>query len=238
VSEQDELERGILAAHAAGDRRELERLQARYRAGDWTTRPAAPAGLRSSARRAGPPRLTVTTATRGSVTTSSSAGAGSVTGRPAVARVLVTRDAYDALVRHPELGLGRELAGGLYGRVERGELVVEALSSAYLDSSTYRAELDEQALLHGLDAAVARRCGWELVGHWHSHATGLEPSRADRDNWQAWALEHGPFLGLIAAPSCDPARSEAAWLYPRLGAWLATAGQVRSLPLRVEPPES
>ena len=238
MSDQAALERSILTALERGDRRELERLQARYRAGDWTTRPAAPAGLRSSARRARPPRLTVTTSARG-IATTATADAATVAGTRTVRRVLVARAAYDALVRHPELGLGREVAGGLYGHVNRAELVVEALSSAYLSSRTYRAELDEQALLHGLDAAVARRCGWELVGHWHTHSRPgpADPSRADVDNWRSWAAERSPFLGMIVSPSCDPALSDAAWLWPVVMAWVATCHSTAAIEVRVEPPQ-
>jgi proteasome lid subunit RPN8/RPN11 len=122
--------------------------------------------------------------------------------------LVLSRDAYDAVLDHAERDVPREACGVLAG-TRNGDVLARAAypMANVADTPRIRYALDPEALLETVDAIEA--AGRDVVGFYHSHPAGpARPSETDHRE-AAWPDHHYVVVSLAGRP-------------PTLDAWLWT----------------
>ena len=118
----------------------------------------------------------------------------------------------------------------------RDELVIETVYAA--KGSDHRGEKTTISLDGEWFAVVdekAQRCGWRVVGDWHSHPeSDTEPSARDEHGWlQQAAGLHQDYVGIVLCP--DPYADMDRFARPQWRGYLATqTGTLRPIALQFE----
>lgn len=221
MSDVQELERSITAAHTNGDTRTLERLQAEYRK-FATTRVTGPEAIRIVERSQ----------------TSTIMDAAAVTGEESAApSVIVIRpEARSTVINDFDYSAGMECGGLLVGHEDMDAIVVETVWGA--DDHNYVGERDSIRYAGDWCSHVdarARRAGWRLLGDVHSHRHALsDPSPTDVNAWRGLARGlRRTWLAVLITP--DANATEDAFARPRWRGFIATPdGSLREVALQFE----
>lgn len=119
---------------------------------------------------------------------------------------------------------GREACGALFGYRDGDRIVIEDVGpsspGSFRSTSETAFDLGHAASLERWHAR--RGSGCRLIGDWHTHPNGAEPSDADQRAWRAGAsLTGGDWVGVIADCSLDQGFP---YFTPELLAWTASRG--------------
>ena len=128
-----------------------------------------------------------------------------VTENTGTTRTVVLRPEARHTIRNLDLTTEWESGGWLVGWQDGDELIVETVYAA--KGSDHRGEKNAVSLDGEWFAVVdekAQRCGWRVVGDWHSHPqSDTEPSARDEHGWlQQTVRLRQVYVGIILCP--DP----------------------------------
>jgi len=220
VSDIQELERSISAAHERNDTAALDRLQAEYRRSASVVRVT---------------RVPVRLVERSAPTRAAEVSPESVGTLPSVVRL--RPEAYSTIVNWP-YEQGRECGGYLAGYESDSEIVVEAVFGA--DGADPLGEADRIVLSREwLDVVNERveRAGWHVVGDCHSHVRA-EPQLSATDErglrGGADAMQQN-WVGLVVGRDKDRVgwTHEWLWVKPEIRGYLARPGGRSVLPIQL-----
>jgi len=214
TADQQELERSIEAARAAGDTTRLRSLQDSYRSSGFATTRVRVDGISIHERT--------------SSVTSTMRSAGTLL--PLVVRL--TSGARQML---DELDLGdREVGSWLVGTITESEIVIQQLRGDTVGDRT-SVTLDGERAAE-LDSSLGASSGWRICGVVHSHPSGdarLSMRDMEISARHAAGLKQ-PVADLLVTPALWRQDSDP-WARPDLSAWITGPdGVTRSAPLLLE----
>lgn len=127
-----------------------------------------------------------------------------VTENTGTTRTVVLRPEARHTIRNLDLTTEWESGGWLVGWQDGDELIVETVYAA--KGSDHRGEKNAVSLDGEWFAVVdekAQRCGWRVVGDWHSHPqSDTEPSARDEHGWlQQTVRLRQVYVGIILCPT-------------------------------------